>query len=298
MVFFFSETIWKYFFKGRSKKKFIEKKEAVKFKLVYRSAEDPNYQKGTLADRVFQVIEDKKSLNNKDSSNEIKKAKILSGFSDKDLGKYENPRKIVNFVVDEEDKISNESPSLNPKDKSKKKMKGIEGRSDLWINHLNKNRSATEKSNEKKSNKLKEEEDEWEDCEEIQEEEEEYKGSNEEKDKTEEAKNQTQTTHLSELSEKLLAMKDPLNILENFSVNPNVKMKYYDENGFLIDGYDYYQHVAKKNNEGVVACVFNANYETPPELKPDLDYQPNEMTPERIWIYLIFKSYKNNSFYL
>lgn len=244
------------------------------------------------------MIEDKKSLNNKDSSNEIKmkKAKILSGFSDKDLGKYENPRKIVNFVVDEEDKSPNESPSFKPKEKSKKKMKGIEGRSDLWINHLNKNRSTTENSNEKKPNKLKEEEDEWEDCEEIQEGEEEYKENIEEKEKTEETKNQTQNVHLSELSEKLLAMKDPLNILENFSVNPNVKMKYYDENGFLIDGYDYYQHVAKKNNEGVVACVFNANYETPPELKPDLDYQPNEMTPERIaYIFNYFKI-KNNSF--
>ena len=62
-------------------------------------------------------------------------------------------------------------------------------------------------------------------------------------------------------------------------------MKYYDENGLLIDGYDYYQHIAKKNTEGVVAVVYNAEYEKPPELKPDLDYQPNEMTPERIFCF-------------
>lgn len=221
----------------------------------------------------------------------MKKAQILSKFSDKDLGKYENPRKIVDFLVDEEDKCSNESPTLIKKDKKKAKIKGIEGRSDLWINHLNKARSITEKSNESKTSNKLTEEDEWEDCDEIQEEEEEYKEQRSaEKEKL--TKNKTQNVHLSEISEKVLAMKDPVNILENFSVNPNVKMKYYDENGFLIDGYDYYQHVAKKNKEGVLACVFNANYEIPPELKTDLDYQPNEMTPERIYrLYLLFYSY-------
>lgn len=29
-----------------------------------------------------------------------------------------------------------------------------------------------------------------------------------------------------------------------------VKMKKYDENGLLIDGYDYYQHIAKDKPEG------------------------------------------------
>jgi len=35
-------------------------------------------------------------------------------------------------------------------------------------------------------------------------------------------------------------------------------MKKYDENGIIIDGYDYYQHIAKDNPEGEVRAVLTA----------------------------------------
>ena len=49
---------------------------------------------------------------------------------------------------------------------------------------------------------------------------------------------------LSGLAEKILKLDHPVNLQENFEINPEVKMKYYDDNGLLIDGYDYYQHIA------------------------------------------------------
>ena len=37
-----------------------------------------------------------------------------------------------------------------------------------------------------------------------------------------------------------------------------VKMKKYDENGILVDGYNYYQHIAKDDGVGEVKCVLTA----------------------------------------
>ena len=286
----------------------------MKFKLVYRSTEDPNYQKGTLADRVFQVIDEKKS-GKQDPNSEAKKAKILSGFSDKDLGKYTTPRKIENYEIEADEDIENskdgEEDIDNPTVKKKKnKANSIEGRTDLWINHLKKAKEEVQIQSKPQEKKKAVKDEEWEDCgeeeeweefEDIEEDdaelEEEEKNINGEKNikqgkimKVEKITNEEKNTKeeknipkqkLSELSEKMLSAPDPINILKNFEVNPNVKMKYYDENGLLIDGYDYYQHIAKKDSAGVVQVVYNAEYEQPPELKPDFDYQPEEMTPER-----------------
>lgn len=168
--------------------------------------------------------------------------------------------------------------------KTKKKVKGIEGRNDLWINHLHKSK-AENSINEQKIKPVGKEE-EWEDCEDYDENYEDLEEI-EEEDYEEEKKIEKKTevkskiNGLSELSETILAREDPLNILKTFEVNKNVKMKYYDENGLLVDGYDYYQHIAKKDTEGTVTMVYNAEYEYPPQLKPDIDYQPEEMNAER-----------------
>jgi len=270
--------------------------------LVYRSTEDPNYQKGTLADRVFQLIEDQKSKKT-DPDREAKKAKILSQFSDKDLGKYENPRKIDNFIIEPEESNDHDDKKLEIIEeklgkKKKKVLKGIEAREDLWINQLRKNKENAQNTTMNPQEKKKTiGEEEWEDFDdddveyEIEEyEEEEEENEEESKEKTEE-KPKENPKKLPALAEKMLEREDPINIPKNFAVNPNVKMKYYDENGLLIDGYDYYQHIAKKNTEGVVAVVYNAEYDNPPELKPDLDYQPNEMTAERLFSLNIFYLY-------
>lgn len=45
--------------------------------------------------------------------------------------------------------------------------------------------------------------------------------------------------------------------LYNFS-NEIVEMKKYDENGILIDGYDYYQHIAKDVPIGELVCSLEA----------------------------------------
>lgn len=58
---------------------------------MYRSAEDPNSQEGTLADRVFRPVETKKSEKIKEES-KANKEKILSHFKDIDLGKYDTPK--------------------------------------------------------------------------------------------------------------------------------------------------------------------------------------------------------------
>ena len=309
----------------------------MKFKLVYRSAEDPNYQKGTLADRVFQVMEEKKS-GKPDPEREAKKAKILSGFSDKDLGKFANARKIENFEVDADEEIDRKVRFEDEDDeedmgqkKKKSKSKGIEQRDDLWINQINKGKATNsiEKKTEaqeedwediieKKTKKTVEKEEEWEEWEdfgeyeEIEEIVEEENEENEEEEEKKEEKNEKNATKeknakneklkekseeiqkLSQLSAKILEREDPINILKNFEVNKNVKMKYYDENGLLVDGYDYYQHIAKKDSEGVVSFVYNAEYEKPPELKPDFDYLPEEMTPERKKSikFIFFKNFK------
>ena len=57
----------------------------------------------------------------------------------------------------------------------------------------------------------------------------------EEKKKLEE---QLKNAELSGLAEKILKLDHPVNLKENFEINPEVKMKYYDDNGLLIDGYD------------------------------------------------------------
>ena len=267
------------------------------------------------------MIEDKKSLK-ANPVREAKKAKILSQFSDKDLGKYDLPRKIENFLIDgddEHDKQEEEEIPSGYEKKAKKGLKGVEGRADLWINQLNKQKAEAVKEQEKGKKEEKKGDDEWEDCgeegedyeeieieegeedeedlEEIGEEENKDMGRKEEKMmeilKKEKENQEKEKEKLPEIAVKMLEREDPINIPQNFEINPNIKMKYYDENGLLIDGYDYYQHIAKKNTEGVVAVVYNAEYEKPPELKPDLDYQPNEMTAERnfcFWLilYLFF----------
>jgi len=43
-----------------------------------------------------------------------------------------------------------------------------------------------------------------------------------------------------------------------------VKMKKYDENGILVDGYNYYKHIAKDDGVGEVKCVLTASYKKPP----------------------------------
>lgn len=41
-------------------------------------------------------------------------------------------------------------------------------------------------------------------------------------------------------------------------------MKKYDENGILIDGYDYYQHIAKDLPSGELVAHLQAEYKRPP----------------------------------
>jgi hypothetical protein len=41
-------------------------------------------------------------------------------------------------------------------------------------------------------------------------------------------------------------------------------MKKYDENGLLIDGYDYYQHIASDVPQGELKVVLTAQYKKPP----------------------------------
>ena len=45
------------------------------------------------------------------------------------------------------------------------------------------------------------------------------------------------------LKDKLLNLNEPMGA-EKFEISKDIKMKLYDQNGFLIDGYDYYQHIA------------------------------------------------------
>lgn len=155
-------------------------------------------------------------------------------------------------------------------------------RDDLWINHIQKNKQKpvpVQKPASQKPKSNPEEEEDWEDgdeeIEEISDEEwednedeeeakkiepslmskklettsnlkNEYDPKNndkviEEKTKLEE---QLKNIELSGLAEKILKLDHPVNLKENFEINPEVKMKYYDDNGLLIDGYDYYQHIA------------------------------------------------------
>ena len=52
-------------------------------------------------------------------------------------------------------------------------------------------------------------------------------------------------------------------------------MKKYDENGILVDGYNYYKHIAKDDGVGEVKCVLTASYKKPPQLAPDYDFIPD-----------------------
>lgn len=267
---------------GKLNKKFIDKKTAVKFKLVYRSSEDPNQTDDPKDDRVFRVIEDRHPENQTEAEKLIKE-KILSQFKDYDLGKFDAPKL-----------VHKEEETFVPQE--------LQNRDDLWINHIMKKKEADKKAKSLNQTEAPKKEEEWEDdedfeydVEEIEEmEDEEYEDIEEEEEEVKEEKVEKKITvekpktfdahpldaH-SKLAEKIFNTNDPINLKAEFDVNPDVRMKYYDNNGMLIDGYDYYQHIAKDDSEGIVTAVFKAVYDKPPELAPDYDYDPEKMNAEQ-----------------
>lgn len=69
-------------------------------------------------------------------------------------------------------------------------------------------------------------------------------------------------------------------------------MKHFDQDGLPIDGYDYSKHFAKDNEEGEIIGNFIVPKE---EIKGgfDVDYKPEELTPEQREIYYALMNEEN-----
>lgn len=126
----------------------------------------------------------------------------------------ENQKAIANKLISKpvQKKESKHNPHLLP---------SVAGRSDLWINHLAKNKPSED---------------------------------------------------------------DDYNFDESKIKLEEAKYKKYDENGFLITGYDYSQHLAKdsedKPEQEKGEVVFKATVALPPKATPDIDYRPEELSPD------------------
>jgi len=109
------------------RRKAFDAEKSVKFRLVYRSSDDPNAQEKTLSDMVFQPLEPPKSKLEK--VNVEARDKILNQFTKEDFG-----------IIDEQDK----------KKVEKQKIKQYDGvKSDVKKNWKRRPMDYSFKSNEK-----------------------------------------------------------------------------------------------------------------------------------------------------
>lgn len=82
----------------------------------------------------------------------------------------------------------------------------------------------------------------------------------------------------------LVAESDEYNFDDSKVKLEDAKYKKYDENGFLITGYDYSQHltrdVGEEKDKVQGEVVFKATVPFPPKTAPDIDYKPEELSPD------------------
>jgi len=125
-----------------SKKNQFDGKKSVKFRLVYRSSDDPSTQDKTLSDMVFSAIEPKKSQLEKV---DVKaREKILSQFTKEDFGLVDKKTK-----EKAERKKRKEYSGVVADDVGNK----IKGRDDLWITHLTRMKRKQDEEEEEKEEK-------------------------------------------------------------------------------------------------------------------------------------------------